>query len=84
MADGANLAQVVGDGEELGGAGEEFAAEVRAQAVAQDREFEPVGDAGELPDLRLRQELRLVDEDAVDLLLACSRTIQAWRSSASP
>ena len=37
------------------------------QPVAHHRNAEPVGDAGELPDLLFIEELRLVDEHAVDL-----------------
>ena len=51
MADRADLAQRVGDGQEFGGAFEEFAAEVGAQAIAQDGNVQPVCDPGELPDL---------------------------------
>ncbi len=75
MADGADLAQIVGDGQQLRRAGKEFAAEVGPQAVAQHGDVEVVGDTGELPDLALREELRLVDKDATDLLptmLACN------------
>ena len=37
---------------------------VGPEAVAQDRDVTVVGKLRELPDLRLRQELRLVDKDA--------------------
>ena len=84
MADGADLAQFVGDGEEFGGAGEKLAPEIGSQAIAHDRDVEPVGDAGQLPDLVPGQELRLVDEDAIDLLLPVLARITRGRSSASP
>ena len=66
MADGADFAQHVGDGEELGRAGEELALEIGAEAEGHHRDVEPVGDAGELPDLVVGEELGLVDEDAID------------------
>lgn len=66
MADGADLAQLVGDGEEGSGAGEELALEIRAQAEGHHRDAQPVGDAGELPNLLVGEELGFVDEDAVD------------------
>ena len=47
--------------------GEELALEIDAQAKGHHRDAEPVGDAGELPDLILGEELRFVDEDAIDL-----------------
>ena len=53
MADGADLAQAVGDGEAFGGAGEELAPEIRARAVAQQRNFAPVVD---LPAFMAAQE----------------------------
>ena len=46
-------------------AGKQLALEIGAQAEAHDRDVQPVGDAGELPDLVGREELRLVDEDAM-------------------
>ena len=62
MADGADLAQGVGDREERRRAREGFAAEVDAQAVGHHRDPEVVGHARELPDLRGLEELGLVDE----------------------
>ena len=64
-ADGAHFAQIVGDGQQRARAGKQLALEIGAQAVAHDRDVQPVGDAGELPDLLLLEELRLVDEDAM-------------------
>ncbi len=55
----------VGNGQQRARAGEQLALEIGAQAVAHDRDVEPVGDAGELPDLLVVEELRLVDEDAM-------------------
>ena len=69
MADGADLPEIVSDGEEFCGAGKQLAAEIGAQAVAEHRDAEPVCDACELPDLLLRQELRFIDEDGVDRFL---------------
>ena len=57
----------VGDGEQRLGAGEQLALEIDAQAKGHHRDAEPVGDAGELPDLVVGEELRFVDEDAIDL-----------------
>ncbi len=39
---------------------------VGAEAEAHHRDLEPVGDAGELPDLVGGEELGLVDEDAIE------------------
>ncbi len=64
MADGAHLAQVVGQRQQRRRAGEQPAAEIDPQPVAHHRLAKVVGDAGQLPDLLLGQELRLVDEDA--------------------
>ena len=47
-------------------AGEQIALEIRAQAVAHHGNAEPVGDAGQLPGLFLLEELRLVDEHAMN------------------
>src|SRR5690349_1463121 len=67
MADGADFAELVGDGEERHGTGEELALEVGAQAEGHHRNFEPVGHPCKLPDLVAGKELSLVDEDAIDL-----------------
>src|SRR5690606_9888913 len=65
--DGADLAQDIGYREELHGAGKELALEIGAQAIAHDRDLQPVGYPGEAPDLVAREELCLIDEDAIDL-----------------
>ena len=64
MADRADLAHLVGPGQQGGGTGEEVALEVHPQAVSHDRHAQVIDRAGQLPDLGLGQELRLVDEDA--------------------
>src|SRR5690606_19249184 len=50
-ADGAHLAQLVGDRQKRARAGKQLALEIGAQSVAHDRHVKPVGDPGELPDL---------------------------------
>jgi hypothetical protein len=65
VADGLDLADRVGPGQQVLAALEQFAAEVGAQAVGQHRDRSAVDDLGELPDLALAQELRLVDQHAV-------------------
>src|SRR6478752_581835 len=48
-------------------AGEELTLEVGAEAVAEDRNRQSVGDFAQLQHVLLRQELRLVEQDAVEL-----------------
>src|SRR6478735_2298798 len=67
MADGAHLAQLVGNRQQRHRAREQLALEIRTQTIGHDRNADTVGDAGELPDLPLIEELRLVDKDAGDL-----------------
>ena len=69
MADGADLAHIVGNGEQRHRAGKQLALEIGAQSVAHDRNVDPVGDARQLPDLILAKKLRFVDEDAGDRLV---------------
>ena len=66
MTDGADFAHFVGEGEEGGGTGEEFAAKIHPQAISHDGNVEIVDNAGQLPDLVFGQELCLVEEDAGD------------------
>ena len=61
--------QRVGEREQGRRAGEEIAPEVGAQAVAEHRDAELVGDAAQLQDMVAGQELRLVDQQAVELAL---------------
>ena len=68
MADGADLAQLVGDGEQLLRAGEKLALEVGAQAIGHDGDVETVDDMGELPDLVAVEEL-LVRVEAPELVV---------------
>src|SRR5690606_1794664 len=64
--DGAHLAQLIRYGKQGARTGKQVALEVGTQAVAHDRNVQPVGDACELPDLLFLQELRLVHKDAMD------------------
>src|SRR6185312_14159078 len=64
-ADGAHLAQFVRQRQQSARAGKQIALEIGPEAVAHDRDVQPVGDAGKLPYLVVVEELRLVDEDAV-------------------
>jgi len=66
VADGLELDQVVGEGEQARAAGEEVRLEIGAQAVAEDGDVELVDDVGGLVHLRGGEELGLVDEDAGD------------------
>src|SRR5262249_39201889 len=67
IADGADLAQAVGDGEQGLRSRKELALEIDAEAEGHHRDAEAVGDTGKLPDLILGEELRFVDQYAVDL-----------------
>ena len=64
-ADRAHLPQFVGERQQRAAAGKQVALEIRPQAVAHDRNVEPVGDACELPNLLFLEELRFVDEHAM-------------------
>ena len=57
----------VGEGKEGGRAREKLALEVGAKAIAEHRDAEAVGDFTQLEHVPLREELGLVDEDAVDI-----------------
>ncbi len=63
MADGPDFAQHVGDRQEAGASRKQIALEIGAKPVTHHRDAKPVGDVGKLPDLRVGQELRLVDHD---------------------
>src|SRR5690606_29451054 len=65
VADGLDLLDLVGPGQQVAAALEQFAAEVGAQAVAQHRHAAGIHDLGQLPDLRPAQELGLVHQHAV-------------------
>ena len=67
------LDQRVGQREQRRRAGKQLAAEVGAQAVAEHRNADLVGDAAQLQDMVAGQELRLVDQQAVELALDQSR-----------
>ena len=64
MADGADLAKYVGDGQKPGASREKVALEIRPQAVTHHRDAHVVRHRGKLPDLRLAEELRLIDHHA--------------------
>lgn len=66
MADGANLAQMIGQGQKLCRSGEERAAKIRAQAVAQDRQPELVDYAGQVTDLAGGEELGFIEENSIE------------------
>jgi len=61
-----NFAHIIGDGEEGGATREELAFEICAQAVTHDRNAVVIWDTGELPDLNRCEELRLVEEYAIN------------------
>ena len=67
MADGLDLLQFVGPGQQVLAAFEQLAAEIGAQAVAQHRDAQRIHHFAQLPDLRLAQELRFIDQHAVEL-----------------
>src|SRR5690606_40766331 len=52
-------------GQQVLAALEQLAAEIRAQPVAEHGDAKRIDDLGQLPDLRLSQELGLVDQHAV-------------------
>ncbi len=66
VADRLDLLQFVGPGQQVLAALEQFAAEVRAQPVAQHRNAQRIDHLAQLPDLRLAQELRLIHQQAVE------------------
>ena len=65
FADGFQFDQRVGQREQRRRPGKQLALEIGSQAIAEHRNIQLVGDLAELQHMRLRQELRLVDEDAV-------------------
>ena len=77
------LDQRVGQREQRRRAGEQLALEIGAQAVAEHRDAELVGDPAQLQDMVAGQELRLVDQHAVELALASAprRSRRTGRSS---
>ena len=58
--------QAVAQGQQGGRAWKQMALEVRAQAVAEDRNLQLVGDPAKLKHMIAGEELRLVDQDAVE------------------
>jgi len=73
VADGLHLLQCVRPGQKVHAALERFALEVGAQAIAEHRDLELVGDAAKLLHLVLPQKLGFVYEDACALSLALPR-----------
>ena len=69
LANGAHFPHLVRPGQQSGRAGEKIALKINAQPVAHYRYVYIIDGAGELPDLILGQELRLVDEDTGDFSL---------------
>src|SRR5438045_2053616 len=69
FAYGLELDQRIRQCEQRGGAGEKLALKVGAEAVAKHGNREAVGDLAQLQDVALGEELRLVDQDAVELAL---------------
>jgi len=66
VADGFELGEIIGEGEERAAAGKELRLEIGAQPVAEDGDIESVGYIGELFDLGAGEELGFVYEDAGD------------------
>ena len=62
MADGFDLDKLVCPSKELLAALEEVSLKIRAQAVSEHGDIEPVGDFAQLVNLRAGQKLCLVDE----------------------
>ena len=77
------LDQRVRERQERGGTGEELGLEIGAEAVAEHRDAEPVGDLAKLDHVPLGEELRLVDEDAVELAFFSSSPMAMNRSTVS-
>jgi len=65
VADGLDLGQFVGPREQVLAALEQLPLEIRAQPVAQHRDAKAVDHLAQLPHLRFAQELRLVDQHAM-------------------
>ena len=66
VADGLDLLQVVGPGQQVLAAFEQLAAKIRAQTEGQNRNAASVHHVTQLPDLRLAEELRFVDQHAIE------------------
>lgn len=66
MADGADFAKLVGNGEQFPGGREKLALKIRAQAVGHHRNVQPVCNTGKLPDMVFGQEVGFIDENAGD------------------
>ena len=62
MADGLDLTQLIGKGQEFAAAFEEFSPEISANAVYQDGNLNPVDDLAQLINLGGGKELPLVDQ----------------------
>jgi len=69
FADGLQLNERVGKGKQGGGPGEEVGLEVGAEAIAEHRYRKIVGDAAKLEDVIAGEELRLVNQHAMQFAL---------------
>src|SRR5262245_14152992 len=69
FADRLELDHRIREGKKRSGSRKELPLEIGSKAVAEHRDSEPVGDLAQLQNMPLREELRFVDEDAVDLAL---------------
>ena len=83
IADRLQLDERVGEREQMRAALEQIGLEIGPEAVGEHGNVELVADRGELDDLRAGQELRLVEQDAVELALQLLLDLARMSVSAS-
>ena len=69
MTDGFDLNQAVSPGQQCLAAFEQVALEIGSQSVGHHRDIQAIADIAQLEDLQTSQELRLIDQDAMDLAI---------------
>jgi hypothetical protein len=72
-AHSADLAKLVGDRQQLLAALEQLALEICPEAITDHRKIETVGNTCQLPNLPRCEELRFIDEDAIERLCSIRR-----------
>ena len=65
MADGSDLADDIGNGQQTGAAGEHVALKICPQSVTHHRHTQLVDDIGKLPDLCIAEELGFINHDTI-------------------
>ena len=77
MADRSDFAKHIGDGQKPRASRKQVALEIGAKPVAHHRNAHVVGNGGQLPDLRICQELRLIHHHAGKLAIGVTGGDQA-------